>query len=95
MKKLITILCLLFSSHSYAGNTYFFTGVFAYDDGQSGTQLDYNGLSPNAYYGIKYSHEIDEYIIIDVGFKHETSTGFRELGNGFNGVFIQGNLLLF
>ena len=69
-----------------------FGGFFAFDD--NSTVQDYEGLSPHGYYGIKYTHEVNKDLDVSVGLKHESSTGYREQGNGFNGVFTEFNLRL-
>jgi len=94
LKIILVVMCLL-SFHCHAGDVFAFSGVYAYDDGQSGTQKDYNGLSPNGYFGIKYRQNINDVLEFETGFKHESSMAYREVGNGFNGVFFEFGFKLF
>jgi len=103
MKRLILIilvaLVFIFSffhpCSAKANGYYVFGGAFAYNDGDNGTEPDYDGLSPNGYFGIKYMYEFDDFIYVQAGLKHETSMSYREVGYGFNGVFFDVNLKLF
>lgn len=98
LAKLIILLIIFFImglsiNPARAGGVYAFGGFFAYDDNQ--TESDYQGLSPNGSYGVKYVQTINDRFNIEIGVKHESSTGYREIGNGFNGVFTNFNLRLF
>jgi len=82
------ILTILLSFNASAGDIFAFSGVFAYDDGVGGTHKDYDGLSPNGYFGVKYRQD-NHGLSYEVGLKHESSMGYKEKGGGFNGVFFQ------
>lgn len=93
MKTILMLILLTISFQSNAGDVLVFAGFFSYDDNE--TRYDYNGLSPNGYYGIKYRHNIDEKFSIEAGFKHESSTKYKEQGKGFNGLFFGAELKVF
>ena len=84
---------VFYSPQAKADGVYLFGGVFAYDD--KATQADYDGLSPNGSYGIKYMHSVSRRFHVEAGIKHESSMAYREKGDGFNGVFANFNLKVF
>lgn len=94
MKNLIcAIAMMLITTIAQAGDFYFFGGFFAYNDTM--TAPDYKGLSPNGFYGIKYTETFDKGLSIEAGIKHESSISYREEDGGFNGVFTQLNVRLY
>ena len=95
--KIIKILILTaLASSAQANGFYVFTGAYAYDDGnKSGTMQDYKGVSPDAYYGIKYAYNVTPELVINTGWKHQSSLAYREIGGGFNGFFFDFNLKIF
>jgi len=88
MKYIIILMFISFNVE--ADGFYVFGGGFSYND--NSTEADYKGLSPNGYLGIKYVHFSSSDLFIQVGFKHESSVGYREIGSGFNGLFADFNL---
>jgi len=96
MKNIIFILLLSISAQTKADGFYVFGGVYAYDDGNvSGTKADYDGISPDAYYGIKYIYDVTDRLFLSTGWKHQSSVSYREVGGGFQGVFADFNLKIF
>jgi len=91
--KLLLIATLLASTTCHAGDFYVFAGAFAFHEGD--TLHDYSGLSPIGYYGIKYEQPVTENFSATVGYKHESSMGYREVGEGFNGWFFESQLRIF
>ncbi len=90
MKKVIFLMLLSFNIQASDFDVYLFGGFFAYNDDR--TKYDYNGLSPNGYFGVKVKYKMTNRLSLDGGLKHESSTGYREHGEGFNGVFTELNL---
>lgn len=89
MNKLALAALLATSLSAHSGQHEIFFGLFAYDDTGSHTQ-DYKGLSPNGYVGYKYTERLSAHFAVAGGAKHESSTGYREQGGGFDGLFIEG-----
>lgn len=90
-----SIIAIMCSPASQANNDiYIFGGIFAYNEGASGTKPDYKGLSPNGSYGIGLEHKIDESTSFSIGWKHESSISYREEGSGFNGFFFEAKMKL-
>lgn len=86
-------LFLLIPVIANAGGIYIEGEVFTFDD--STTAQDYSGLAPFASYAIKYKAQVSNDFAVSTGYKHQSSVGYRELGNGFNGPFVNFELRLF
>jgi len=84
--KLLFVLLLL-SGSVYGDGVYIFSGINAFDD--QAAQPEINSQSPNAYFGIKYVHEITPRLNLQVGIKHESSVPLKEKGSGMNSFFIE------
>lgn len=92
--KYLLIMILLLPAVVHANNHITaFGGLFAYSDND--TTKDYSGISPNGYYGVKYTHRFDSTVSVATGLKHESSVGYKEEGKGFNGVFLEMEMKLF
>lgn len=93
MKNLLLALIMLLPTQVHAIDVYVFGGFFAYSDAE--VMHDYKGLSPNGYFGVKATHTVDDTLSVSFGFKHESSTGYQEVGPGFEGVFLESQIKVF